>query len=84
MAAEAGKGLKKDEKNGQGQHSFCAKTVQQERTFQPGDEMTEKTSLPSGKKRVNRNYYFLTYFSVGESQSVCRSDGGRLKTNERT
>lgn len=44
--------------------------------------MTEKMSLTSGEKRVNRDYFF-PYFSVEKSQGVSRSDGGRLKTNER-
>lgn len=43
------------------------KTVQQEETFQPEDEMTEKMSLTSGKKRINRDYFF-PYFLVEKSQ----------------
>lgn len=58
-------------------------TVQQEGTFQPGDEMAEKTSLTSGRKWISRDYYFFPYFSVQESQGVSRSDGGRLKTSGR-
>lgn len=35
----------------------------QEGTFHPGAKITEKTSLTSGRKRVNRDYFFLPYFS---------------------
>lgn len=57
------------------------KKVLQEGTFHPGDKITEKTSLTSGRKRVNRDYFFLPCFS--KVQGVSRSDGGRFKTNAR-
>jgi len=44
--------------------------------------MTEKAALMSGRERVSRGQFF-PYFRLQESQGVSRSDGGRLKTNER-
>lgn len=39
-------------------------TVQQEGTFQPGDEMAEKALLTSGRKRISRLLLLPLFFST--------------------
>lgn len=44
--------------------------------------MAEKSALMSARARVSRGQ-FSPHFPVQESWGVSKSDGGRLRTNER-